>query len=80
MVGVFQSRKRRAIRGYIMVATALSLPFLLGVTGLAIDIGRMYITKDEAQAFADSAALRAAQAVGRDHGGRDQGHHGGQQR
>jgi Flp pilus assembly protein TadG len=63
MSGVPQSRKRRAIRGYIMVATALSLPFLLGVSGLAIDIGRMYIAKDEAQAFADSAALRAAQAL-----------------
>ena len=47
-------------RGYIMVATALSLPMLLGVCGLAIDIGRMYITKNEAQAFADSASLSAA--------------------
>src|SRR5947209_14817744 len=58
-----RSPKSKRTRGYIMVATALSIPFLLGVTGLAIDIGRMYITKDEAQAFADSAALRAAQAL-----------------
>jgi len=44
----------------MLVATSLSLFFLLGVAGLAIDAGRMYITKSEAQAFADSAALSAA--------------------
>ena len=38
----------------------LSLFFLLGVCGLAIDIGRMYITKSEAQSFVDAAALNAA--------------------
>ena len=47
-------------RGYILVATALALPFLLGVCGLAIDIGRMYVTKNEAQAYVDSASLAAA--------------------
>lgn len=51
-------RDRRS--GYMLVATSLSLFFLLGVAGLAVDIGRMYITKAEAQAFADSAALTAA--------------------
>lgn len=51
-------RNRRS--GYMLVATSLSLFFLMGVAGLAIDIGRMYITKAEAQAFADSAALTAA--------------------
>ncbi|MCU1236161.1 MAG: hypothetical protein JWP63_4128 [Candidatus Solibacter sp.] len=50
-------------RGYILVATALSLPFLLGVGGLAIDIGRMYITKNEAQAYVDSASLAAAKQL-----------------
>jgi hypothetical protein len=34
--------------------------FLLGVAGLAVDIGRMYITKNEAQAYVDSASLSAA--------------------
>lgn len=51
-------RNRRA--GYMLIATSLSLFFLLGVAGLAVDVGRMYITKSEAQAFADSAALSAA--------------------
>ena len=50
-------------RAYILVATALSLPFLLGVGGLAIDIGRMYITKNEAQAYVDSASLAAARQL-----------------
>ena len=47
------SRRVRGKQGYILVATALSIPFLLGVSGLSIDIGRMYITKSEVQAFAD---------------------------
>src|SRR4051812_43148796 len=51
------SRGRR--RGYILVATAFSLVFLLGVCGLSIDIGRMYVTKNEAQAYVDSASLAA---------------------
>jgi hypothetical protein len=34
--------------------------FLLGVAGLAVDVGRMYITKNEAQAYVDSASLSAA--------------------
>jgi hypothetical protein len=63
MLKRLRSPRSRSTRGYIMVATALSLPFLLGVTGLAIDIGRMYIAKDEAQAFADSASLAAARQL-----------------
>jgi Flp pilus assembly protein TadG len=54
------SRRRR---GYILVATCLSATFLLGVCGLALDIGRMYITKNEAQAYVDSAALAAARQL-----------------
>jgi Flp pilus assembly protein TadG len=46
-------------RGYIMIAFTLSLLMLLGVCGLAIDIGRLYLAKSEAQNFADIAALNA---------------------
>ena len=42
------------------MATCLSLVFLLGAAGLAVDVGRMYITKNEAQAYVDSASLNAA--------------------
>ena len=47
-------------RGYILVALSLGLVFLLCMSGMAIDIGRMYITKSEAQSFADTAAFAAA--------------------
>jgi uncharacterized membrane protein len=43
-----------------MVALVVSMVFLLGMVGLAIDLGRMYIAKSEAQSFVDSAALAAA--------------------
>ncbi len=45
------------------MATSLGLLFLLGTAGLAIDIGRMYITKNEAQAYVDSAALAAVRQL-----------------
>ena len=54
---------RQGRRGYILVAMSLSSMFLLGVLGLAIDIGRMYISKNEAQAYVDSASLAAAMQV-----------------
>ena len=49
--------------GYILVATSISLIFLLGICGLAIDIGRMYVTKNEAQAYVDAASLAAARQL-----------------
>jgi Flp pilus assembly protein TadG len=57
------SKPARRRRGYILVATCLSASFLLGVCGLALDIGRMYISKNEAQAYVDSAALAAARQL-----------------
>jgi hypothetical protein len=60
---VIRNRHHLARRGYILIATTLAIPFLLGVCGLAVDIGRMYITKNEAQAFADSASLAAARQL-----------------
>ena len=47
-------------QGYVLVALTVALVFLLSMCGLAVDIGRMYITKSEAQSFVDSAALAAA--------------------
>ena len=46
-------------RGYIMLMFSLSLVLLLGLSGLAIDVGRTYVAKSEAQSFADVAALNA---------------------
>lgn len=56
-----QDRKRgRTEGGFVLMTTAILLIALLALCGLAVDIGRMYITKNEAQAYADSAALSAA--------------------
>jgi Flp pilus assembly protein TadG len=52
-------RDARPRLGYVMVMFTLSLFLLLGVCGLAIDIGRMYVAKSESQSFADVAALNA---------------------
>lgn len=46
--------------GFVLLSAAAALILLLGMCGLAVDVGRMYITKNEAQAYADSAALDAA--------------------
>ena len=55
--------RRQNKRGYVLVATAFSLMFLLGALGLAIDIGRMYVAKSVAQGYVDSASLAAAQQL-----------------
>jgi len=47
-------------RGFVVLVTALSLIVLIGMLGLAVDLGRVYIVKNEAQAFADLAAIAAA--------------------
>lgn len=46
--------------GYVLIALSLGVVFILGMAGLAVDVGRMYITKSEAQSFADSASFAAA--------------------
>ena len=50
-------------RGFVLVACMVCAVVLFGMAGLAIDLGRMYITKNEAQSFADSAALYASQQL-----------------
>src|SRR5262245_49976390 len=46
-------------RGYVLLSVGSAMIVLLGAVGLAVDLGRMYITRAEAQTFADSAALSA---------------------
>jgi Flp pilus assembly protein TadG len=50
-------------RGYILITTALLLAAILAISGLSFDIGRMYVARNEAQAYADAAALSAAKAL-----------------
>jgi Flp pilus assembly protein TadG len=50
-------------RGFVLVVMAITSVALIGALGLAVDIGRMFITKNETQAYCDSAALAAALAL-----------------
>jgi len=53
------TRAQSGQRGYILVLLMLSLVCLIALAGLAIDVGRMYVARSEAQSFVDSAALAA---------------------
>jgi len=58
-----ERRSNSGEKGFVLIACAVCAVVLFGMAGLAIDLGRMYITKNEAQTFADSAALYAAQQL-----------------
>jgi Flp pilus assembly protein TadG len=49
--------------GFTLIATAVCLIVLVGMLGLAVDLGRVYVTKNEAQAFTDAAALAATRCL-----------------
>lgn len=59
----FNVSGRRRERGTVLVMMTLASIALFAALGLAVDIGRMFITKNELQQFCDSAALAAAQAL-----------------
>jgi Flp pilus assembly protein TadG len=52
--------KQGSKRGFIVLVTAVALVVLIGMLGLAVDLGRVYIVKNEAQAFTDLASIAAA--------------------
>lgn len=56
------SSYRRNLRqkGSVIVLSALMLPFVIGVTGLAIDVGNLYLAQSRLQNAADAAALAGA--------------------
>ena len=49
--------------GFTLLAAGICAAALFGCAGLAFDIGRIYITKNEAQGYADSAAVAGAQKL-----------------
>ncbi len=57
------SRRSVRQRGFVLVTMALTTAAVLGVVGLAVDIGRMFIAKNEIQVYCDSAAITAAVAL-----------------
>jgi hypothetical protein len=50
-------------RGMSIFIVAAGLTFLLGITGLAIDLATLYVARNEAQRAADAAALAGAQEI-----------------
>ena len=54
--------RRRAIKrqGFVLIAMCATLFLLLGMIGLAFDLGRVYVARNEAQVYTDAAALTAA--------------------
>ena len=51
---------RQRERGFVLVTMAVSAAALFGALGLSVDLGRIFIAKNETQAFCDGAALSAA--------------------
>ncbi len=53
-------RRRGEDRGSVAVLVALLLPLMMGMAGLAVDVGSWYLTQAQLQAAADAAALAGA--------------------
>ena len=47
-------------RGVVAILVALSIAVLIGFVGLALDLGKLFVTKTELQSSADACALAAA--------------------
>ena len=55
--------KRDDRRGFTLIVVCLCVVSLLGMLGLSLDLGRVYVAKNEVQSFTDSAALAASLAL-----------------
>jgi Flp pilus assembly protein TadG len=51
--------KKQSERGFSLVLSAVCVTVMLGMLGLSLDVGRIFIAKNELQAFTDAAALAA---------------------
>jgi len=47
-------------RGFALLATGVGLLAIVGVAGITVDLGRMYIAKNELMAYTDAASIAAA--------------------
>jgi hypothetical protein len=56
MIDHIQTRRRRQ-KGFVALFAALCLTAMIGMLALGVDLGRIYIAKNEAQTYVDSAAL-----------------------
>jgi hypothetical protein len=60
-----ENRQRRPLdqKGAVIVVAALSLMMVLGIAGLAVDLGYLYVVKCELQRSADAGAMAGAQSI-----------------
>ena len=52
--------RRNQPRGFVLIAMCATLFLLMAMIGLAFDLGRLYIVRNEAQVFTDAAAMAGA--------------------
>ena len=52
--------RRKSQRGMVLMTMAVTAIAMIGAMGLAIDLGHIFIVKNETQAYVDAAALAAA--------------------
>src|SRR5258707_10543258 len=50
-------------RGFVLIAMSITMLLLLAVIGVAFDLGRVYIARNEAQVFTDASAMAAASKI-----------------
>src|ERR1700704_5653525 len=50
-------------KGFILIAMSVCMFLLLAVVGMAFDLGRIYIARNEAQIFTDAASMAAAKQL-----------------
>ena len=50
-------------RGFTLITIGVCAGIMYSMTGLAFNVGRIYMTRNEAQTYADSSALYAAQQL-----------------
>ena len=55
-----QHHRRKRQRGVSLLFTTIVLSVMMGMLGITTDLGRVYIAKNELQAFVDSSATAAA--------------------
>ena len=55
---------QRRSRGFVIIFAALTIILVIGVMGLVMDLARMYVARNELQAFADAATFGATMQLG----------------
>src|SRR5579863_5552605 len=58
-----RAKPKRTRRGFSLLLIAVSATVMFGMVGLAFDLGRMFIVKNELQTFVDASALAACRQM-----------------